>query len=93
MQEIVSVISYKLMVSIMQKRDGLDHASRASEKIFQFKPSITLEKSYWQSRQTLRSSLIWYYLAFEAYMFHRIDNGKKVKNDDLDICYAIFACQ
>ena len=43
MQEIINGLSYKLMAQIMQKRKGLDHASGASEKVFELTSSIMLE--------------------------------------------------
>ena len=45
MQETVNVISYKLMVLIMEKREGPDHASGESEKFFESTSSITLESA------------------------------------------------
>ena len=45
MQEIVNAISYKLMVLITQKREGLDHASGASEIFFHFTSSLTVENA------------------------------------------------
>jgi len=59
-QENVNVISNKSMVLIMQKKEGLDHASGASEKYFESKLSIALEMPTWQIGQTIHSSLIWY---------------------------------
>ena len=43
MQDIVNVISYKLIALSMQKRDGLDPASRESKKFSEFTPYIMLK--------------------------------------------------
>ena len=45
MEEIVNAISYKLMVLIMQKREGLDHIGGANENSFEFTPSVMLENA------------------------------------------------
>jgi len=47
-QEIVNVISYKLMELIMQKKGGLEHTSGVNEILFEFTLSIILETPYWQ---------------------------------------------
>ena len=45
MQEIVNVISYKVMVIIMQKRGSLEYSSGVGKKLFEFMPSIRLENT------------------------------------------------
>ena len=86
MQEIINVISYNLMVLIMQKRHGLDHASGASEKCFEFTSSITLESVLLASTKKITLIIALVLLAFEPHTFHRIDNGTRGKNYDFNIC-------
>ena len=52
MQENVTVISNKSMVLITQKK-GLDHTSGASEKFFESKLFITLEKAQLANRTNI----------------------------------------
>ena len=44
-QKIINVISYKIIVLIMQKRKGLGHAGGEYEKFFDFTPSVMLENA------------------------------------------------
>ena len=63
MQGTINIMTYKVETLFMQKKE-----SGASEKLFEFMPSITLENALLPSR---------------TYMFQRINNGKRVRNDDL----------
>ena len=44
-QKLINVISYKIIVLIMQKRKGLRHAGGAYEMFFDFTPSVMLENA------------------------------------------------
>jgi len=91
-QEIEISIHYKSMVLFMQKKANAEYASGARET-FLSSHSIMFENTLLANRRNITFIIDLVLFWSLNHMFHRIDNGTRVKNDDLDISCAILGCQ
>ena len=66
--------------------------SCGDKKVFEKTHSIQMENALLANRANI-TFIIHLVLFWPLNMFHRIDNGKRVKNDDLDICCTILGFQ
>jgi len=72
------------MILFMEKEDST---------FFEFTPSIMVENTLLANRRNITFIIDLVLFWSLNHMFHRIDNGTRVKNDDLDISCAILGCQ